>query len=166
MQRAEVGRRLITYGIDVGCGLIGGLIGVVQWVMARRDLVARLATFHFNTKTVYTGNLWFWFDTAPMEPIVVCILCLLAAFTACWRMQRQRDGVVAAWVAAAVSSAFWIVATLAGLQSPPAPEVAPILVCGGALGILFFGMLIPSAFVVANIGIQMRQFFSHERHAR
>lgn len=165
MRRAEAGERLITYGIGVGCGLIGGLAGVVQWVLARRDLATRLATFHFSTKAVYTGNLWFWFDTASIEVIVACILCLLAAFTVCWRVQRQREGVVAAWVAAAVSGIFWAVATLVGLQSPPAPEAAPILVCGGLLGLLFFGMLIPLVFVAASMGIHAGRFFSRGHRA-
>ncbi len=187
MRYPSAGEWLLKCGIGVGCGLVAGLNGVAQWLLTAHDYAVRLAAFHavqrsspgFNDATnVERGNFWFWCGTAPLAAFVVLVSCLLAAFTVCWFMygrrtgvvidwqaaaESRRDGVIAAWIAATVGAGIWLAATLVTTATPSVSDAAFFTTCQALLGILVFGMLIPLAPVAANMGIRVRQHFSHGR---
>jgi hypothetical protein len=176
MQRTAAGEWKTTYGTGVGCGLVAGLVGVADWVKAQHDLDVRLVAFHtaqqqypsFGDATnVVRGYEWFYFSTAPLAAAIAFFICLLAAFTVCWRLRNQRDAIVAAWVAAIIAGSIWGVATFVVTAITPAPDMTvSVFPCEGLLGFLFFSSLIPLIPVAAWMGMRVGQFFSRGHHAR
>lgn len=173
MRREAVGARRTAYGIGLGAGLAAGMVGVAQWVLTARDLDERLASFRavqrqfpdFGDATnVVRGNEWYWVGTAALAFLVALVLCLFAAFVAGWALRLRRDGTVAAWVAAAVSGAMYIGASLVAVWTSPAPDMTQSVVpCQFAFELVFAGIVLVLAPVGAGIGAQANRFFSHSR---
>ncbi len=166
MQRAA-GVWWVPFGIGVGYGLVGGLVGVVQWVLTQRDLAERWAEFlaherpypYFNDATnVSRGNTLFWLVTAPVAAIAMLILCWLAAFMASRRSQRRQDGVMAAWVSAGISSAMYVVATALAVATSVDPGTTRgAYLCEVPFGIVFFSLVLLLAGAGAGMGVRPRK---------
>lgn len=164
-----------SYGIGLSCGLAAGMVGIAQWILTARDLVERLAAFRaaqrefpgFGDATnVVRGNEWYWVGTATLAFLTILVICLLAAFLAGWALKRRRDGEVAAWVAAAVSSAVYVLASLVAMWTSPAPDMTQSVVpCGLIFELALACIVVVLAPAGAGIGAQASGFFSHGRSA-
>ena len=175
MQQAVAGKRRAAYRIGLGFGLVAGVVGVAQWVFIARYVVegwdTALAIRRRYPDSVDAGNIgrptvFYWLGTAAWVAVATLVLYLLAAFTTAWVLQRRRDSLVAAWVAVAVSSAMYVVATIVALvTSPGATFIAGILPCELPLGLAFLSgalLLIP---VGTSLGIHAGMYFSRSRQA-
>jgi cytochrome bd-type quinol oxidase subunit 2 len=165
----------IPFGIGVGYGLVGGLVGVTQWVLTLRDLAERLAEFHatqrrfpgfFDETNVDRGNFWFWIGTGFVASVVMLGLCWLAAFTASRVQHRVRDGVIAALVAAALSGAIYVAATPLAVANSPVPSMTQDAVgCEQIFGVVFYTAAIPFALAGAGMGVRAPKSLTRRRRA-
>lgn len=175
IQRTTAGGWWVPYAIGLGYGLVASMIGIAQWVLTARDLAAREAAFQavhlrfpvFDDATnVARGNEWFWVYTAVGAGVVMLVVYLLAAFTACGVSPRRHDGVVAARMAAIVSGMTYFVATIVAIAASPVQDITESLVpCELVFGLVVFGTFIPLAHIGASMGISARRFFSRGRRA-
>jgi hypothetical protein len=174
MQRAA-NARWAPLGIGAGCGLVGGLVGVVQWVLTLHDLAERWANFSAKQRRypgpwegayLITDNLWFWVGTAIAAGVVMLLLCWLAAFLASLTSMRRQDGVTAAWVSAIVSSAVYVAATHVAVATSVDPGMTQAAVlCAVPYGILFFSMVLLLASAGAGTGVSTGESLSRRRRA-
>lgn len=175
MRRGATGARRAAYGVGLGCGLVAGMVGVGQWALTARDLDERYAAYQamlrrspdlLDATNVVMANQWYWLGTAAWASVATLVVYLLAAFTAAWASQRRRDGVVAAGVAAAVSGAMYVAATLVVLVTGPAPFVIEgILPCEVPAGLAFVGGALLLARAAARLGTRAGTTFSRGRQA-
>jgi hypothetical protein len=175
MQQAAARARRATYGIGLGFGLVAGLVGAAQWVLTERYLAEQCEAFLaiqrrspgvFDATNLSRGTVFYWLGTAAWAAVAMFVLYLFAAFTAAWVQQRWRDGMVAARVAAAVSSALYVAATVVALVTSPAPSYTEgVLPCELPLGPVFFGVAMPYVRVGASLGLHAGRFFSRGRQA-
>lgn len=163
MQRASAGAWRSPYRIGLGYGLVAGMVGVAQWFLTAHDLAGREVAIQAlkarvggfaDTTSLVRGSFWYWLGTAAVAGVTMLVLYLLAAVTAAKSLQRQRAGVGAAWVAAAVSSTMYVAATVVMLVRGPAPAItADDLTCELPLLLASFGVMDLLAQVAARIGV-------------
>lgn len=184
-RRTPSGELLITYGAGVGGGLLAGLIGVTEWVVAQQTWAASRAAFntfkhqHPNPYNFYDGtnmvrdNEWFYMTRTPVTAALVLLVCVFTAFIVCWSLYRrrdgvvigwlaaaasQRDGIIAAWVAATIAGVLWVLATVVAMSTTTDTELtAEFVTCEAILGVIVFGTLIPLAPMAARLGVRVRQ---------
>lgn len=162
-----MGKRLITLRIGAGYGLIAGLIGIADWVMAQRKLATDIAALqaalqqypgHFADGTnIVRGYEWFYFLSAPVAAFLALFVCLLAAATTSWASYSRRDGVIAAWVAVIIGGGIWALATLVATATSPARSMTETLFpCESVVAVLAISALIPLAPLAAWMGWRQR----------
>lgn len=158
MAREIAGIRQTAYGIGLSAGLVVGLIGVAQWILSAHDLEVRLAAVGQagggDGNTVYWNYIYFWVGTAFLAVLVAVTPCVVAAYVAGRVVQRRRDGVVAALMAAVIGVVVYAVATPVALGISPEPSIAGSLVgCEPVCGAVFFALVSGLAPVIAIMGV-------------
>jgi hypothetical protein len=175
MQQAATRSRRSAYGIGLGFGSVAGMVGVAQWVLTERYLsehweaflaIQRRSPDFFDGTNLSQGTVFYWLGTAAWAAVTMFVLYLFAAFTAAWVQQRWRDGMVAARVAAAVSGAMYVAATVVALVTSPAPSFTEgVLPCELPLVLAFLGVVMLYVRVGASLGLYAGRFFSRGRQA-
>jgi hypothetical protein len=162
MQSTPVGEWRTTYSIGLRCGLVAGLMGVAQWVIAQWMLAHELADFYavqqrnpdfFDATAVYHYYTLFYFVTALLAAALALFFCLLSAYTVSRMTHSQRLGERTAWGAALVGGCIWGLATFVVSLVTPEPSMTDhVFTCESCVAVLAFSMLAALAPVAAWIG--------------